>query len=97
VSGLPAPPAWRRLALGGAALFAVLLALAFAFFEGSTAGQLSRAQMVIERDRLLKALARMELALKREQITPQRYAREREIITARLVTLYRALERVEQG
>ena len=97
VSGLPAPPAWRRLALGGAALLAVLLALAFAFFEGSTTGQLSRAQMVIERDRLLKALARMELALKREQITPQRYAREREVITARLVTLYRALERVEQG
>jgi|GEM_PF-1597635 len=97
VGGLPAPPRWRRLALLGAALLAVLLAVAFALLEGSTAGQLSRAQMVIERDRLLKALARMEVALKREQITPQRYSREREVITARLVTLYRALERVEQG
>jgi len=96
IGGLPAPARWKRYAL----LAGVLLVSFFVFLvgtrEGDTSDQVSRDQMMIERDRLLKALARMELALKRGRITPQRYQREKETITARLVTIYRALEIVEQ-
>lgn len=96
IGGLPAPPLWKRYAL----LVGVLLISLFVFLvgtsEGDTSDTVSRDQMMIERDRLLKALARMELALKRGRITPQRYQREKETITARLVTIYRALEIVEQ-
>lgn len=60
--------------------------------EGST---LSRTQLIIERDQLLKALERLERLLGRDQISRPRYQREREAITARLVTIYRALERME--
>jgi hypothetical protein len=96
VLGMPAPPRWKRYALLIGSLLVGLFVLLIGSREGDTSDQVSRDQMMIERDRLLKALARMELALKRGRITPQRYQREREAITARLVTIYRALERVEQ-
>lgn len=96
VGGLPAPPLWKRYALLAGVIIVSLFVFLIGTKEGDTSDLVSRDQMMIERDRLLKALARMELALKRGRITPQRYQREKETITARLVTIYRALELVEQ-
>jgi len=96
VGGLPAPPMWKRYALLAGVTLVALFVLLIGTREGDTSELVSRDQMMIERDRLLKALARMEVALKRGRITPQRYQREKETITARLVTIYRALELVEQ-
>ena len=97
ILGLPAPPSWKRYALLAGVVIVAFFVLLVATKEGDTSEVLSRDHMIMERDRLLKALTRMELALKRGNITPQRYEREREAITARLVTIYRALERFEQA
>ncbi len=56
---------------------------------------LSRDHLIEERDRLVKALARMKRAVEKGRLPEVRYEREREAITARLVTLYKALDRVE--
>ena len=96
VLGLPIPPPWKRYTLYGAAIAVILLVLLLGSKSDQISGQVSRTHLLIERDRLLRALARMEIALKKKRITPQRYQREREVITARLVTLYRALDQVDQ-
>lgn len=96
IGGLPAPPLWKRYALLMSIVLVIFFVILIGTREGDTSDLVSRDQMMIERDRLLKALARMELALKKGRITPQRYQREKETITARLVTIYRALEIVEQ-
>ena len=93
ISGIPAPSAMSIYAtLGGslAALLAVFL------FGGRTAGQqLSRAHLVEERDRLVRALARMKKAVDKGKMSEGRFVKEEEVITARLVSLYRALDRLE--
>jgi hypothetical protein len=97
VSGLPIPPPWKRYTLYSAVVAVILLVLLLGSKSDQISGQVSRTHLLIERDRLLRALARMEIALKKKRITPQRYQREREMITARLVTLYRALDQVDQA
>ncbi len=96
IMGIPAAPMWRRQLLYAS----ILLVMVWVFWVGFASGQgeerLSRAHLQLERERLLKALARMEAALERKRITPARYQKEREVITARLVTIYRALERLDQ-
>lgn len=56
---------------------------------------LSRTHLVDERDRLVKALARMRRAVEKGRMNPARFEREREAIVARLVSLYRALDRLD--
>ena len=97
VEGLPAPPTWKRTVLFSSIGVLVFFFLIQIFRGEEGEAHISRTHILIERDRLLKALARMEIALNKKRITPQRYHREKEMITARLVTLYRALEQVDQG
>ena len=95
ISEIPAPSrAGKNILLGSiGAMF--IWVLWFGWRRQDGASTLSRTQLIIERDQLLKALERLERLLERKQISQPRYQREREAITARLVTIYRALERME--
>lgn len=96
LGGVPAEGGGRRLALGLALLGVLLLVLVgFRRAEGTSVGRISRAHLEAERDRLVRALARMRKAHDRGRMTATRYDREREAITARLATLYRTLDRLE--
>lgn len=97
IGGLPAPPLWHKQALIITSCLVALLVLLIGFRGEKASLGVSQSHLLIERDRLLKALARMEAALERKRITPARYQREREAITARLVTIYRALEELERN
>ena len=97
ISGLPTAGQLKPV------LMAVALLLVAAFvlfgFKGAPAGdseRLSRAHLENERDRLHKALERMRKAVEKGRLTPTRFEREQEAITARLVSLYRALDRLEK-
>jgi hypothetical protein len=95
VTGLPMHGRNKRIVLGGA-LVGVLLFVLFGF-RGEQKGteRLSRAHLIDERERLLRALARMRRAVERGQMTQGRFDREQEAVTARLVSIYRALDRLE--
>ncbi len=56
---------------------------------------MSRSHLVAERDRLVRALARMRRAVEKGKMSKARFEREREAITARLVSLYKALDRLD--
>lgn len=62
---------------------------------GSEGTVMSRSHLVAERDRLVRALARMRRAVEKGRMTEARFEREREAITARLVSLYKALDRLD--
>ena len=95
VTDIPAPSQkGKYLLLGTIGMIFVLLLVMGKTREGEES-TLSRTQLIIERDQLLKSLERLERIFTRKQITEARYRREREAITARLVTIYRALERIE--
>ncbi|MEE2645379.1 MAG: hypothetical protein VYD19_10635, partial [Myxococcota bacterium] len=91
VSGLPQAGLKQRQVMYLALALVTLLLIVLSLRKTGNAG-LSRAHLEGERDRLVQTIARLERALARGKITEKRYAREREAITARLVTLYRALE-----
>lgn len=96
VSGLPTKPVVGLYAtVGGILAVAGFLFLGFRRTTESGGETRSRAHLVAERDRLVKALARMRRARDKGHLTDARYDREREAITARLVSLYRALDRLE--
>jgi len=72
-----------------------VLVFIFAPRRTEVGGQLSRDHLVGERDRLVKALARMRRAVERGKLSKHRFEREEEAITARLVSLYRAIDRLD--
>ena len=80
-------------------LLALVLLGVFVFVlvprKAQSTGQLSRDHLVGERDRLVKALARMRRAVERGKLSKHRFEREEEAITARLVSLYRAIDRID--
>ncbi len=91
IGGIPAPtdlPYWAV----GAGLLGVLGWLLFGFRPDTSGARISRAHLIAERDRLVRALARMRRAVERGKLSETRFEREREAITARLVSLYRALD-----
>lgn len=63
--------------------------------EGAEGTVMSRTHLIAERDRLVRALARMRRAVEKGRMTQTRFEREREAITARLVSLYKALDRLD--
>ena len=95
-SGLPVGSQWKAWALL-AAVMIVFLGVFFGFRRSGGAGEAtrSRAHLENERDRLLKALERMRKAVAKGQLPEARFEREQEAITARLVSLYRALDRLD--
>lgn len=95
ITGIPAAPQWKRQALYAAIAFVLLWVFWLGFANEGRSSSLSRSHLLIEQERLLKALARMEAALERGKMTKARYQKEREAITARLVTIYRALEHLD--
>jgi hypothetical protein len=96
VRGLPAAAHSHELPviLGAFGVVAGVVLLGFRR-PASAPERLSRAHLETERDRLEKALARMRKAVTRGHMTQARFEREREAITARLVSLYRALDRLD--
>lgn len=81
-------------------LFAIVGALLFLIFafrrpDQGAGPRLSRSHLVDERDRLVRALARMRRAVEKGKMSSARFEREREAIVARLVSLYRALDRLD--
>jgi hypothetical protein len=97
IGGLPTGHRWKAVAVGFALL--VVVGLVFFGFRGAPAGdadRLSRAHLENERDRLHKALDRLRKAVEKGRLSPARFEREQEAITARLVSLYRALDRLEK-
>lgn len=79
------------------AILAVIGLVIFGFRRPADAegAVLSRTHLVAERDRLVRALARMRRAVEKGRMSQTRFEREREAITARLVSLYKALDRLE--
>lgn len=97
VDGLPVPSNWKAYTLL-AALGGVILVVLFGFRRSSSADGgpvLSRTHLIAERDRLVRALARMRRAHERGKMSEVRFTKEQEAITARLVSLYRALDRMD--
>ncbi|MCA9542944.1 MAG: hypothetical protein KC613_01095 [Myxococcales bacterium] len=95
VSGLPAP-SMTPLYLLLVAIIGVIAWVALGFRVKPGEHRLSRAHLVIERDRLIRTLARMRKATERGKLSKVRFEKEQEAITARLVSLYRALDRLDQ-
>ena len=95
ITGIPAAPQWKRKVLYAAIMFVLLWVFWLGFGSDEDSSSLSRSHLLIEQERLLKALARMEAALERGKMSKARYQKEREAITARLVTIYRALEHLD--
>jgi len=95
-SGLPVGSQWKAWTLLGAVVL-VFAAVFFGFRRDASVGEAprSRAHLENERDRLLKALERMRKALVKGHLPEARFEREQEAITARLVSLYRALDRLD--
>lgn len=97
ISGLPTGGRFKAVLMGVALL--LVCAVVFVGFRGAPEGEearLSRAHLENERDRLHKALERMRKAVEKGRLSPARFEREQEAITARLVSLYRALDRLEK-
>ncbi len=95
VSGLPSGSRTPRFLLL-AAMLGILAWVVFGFRSRGGEQRLSRAHLVIERDRLIRTLARMRKATERGKLSKNRFEKEQEAITARLVSLYRAIDRVEK-
>ncbi|MFZ4738739.1 MAG: hypothetical protein ACOYM9_22480 [Bradymonadia bacterium] len=97
IGGLPVGSSWKAWSLLGCVV-AVVLGVVLGFRRQGAEGEarLSRAHLENERDRLLKALARMRKAVERGRLPAARFEREQEAITARLVSLYRALDRLDE-
>ena len=81
------------------ALVIVTLVVLFGFRrrEGDTGLRLSMSHLESERDRLVRILARMRKAKERGKLSEVRYEKEQEAITARLVSLYRAIDRLKEN
>ena len=98
IAGLPTSGQLRPIVMGAALLG--VIAFVFLGFRAPAAGEstrLSRAHLENERDRLQKALDRMRKAVDKGRLSAARFEREQEAITARLVTLYRTLERLDNA
>lgn len=96
VSGLPVAPNWKLYALVAGVLIVIAIVLfGFRRRETEDGPVLSRTHLITERDRLVRALARMRRAHERGKMSEVRFTKEQEAITARLVSLYRALDRTE--
>ena len=94
ITGVPARSRVKQwLVLGGVLLSIVVVF--FGFRREDKTPRMSRAHLVAERDRLVRALARMRRAKEKGRISDVRFEREKEAITARLVSLYRALDRAD--
>ena len=96
VTGLPS-----RTHLGELSLLAVCLAMIAFVVLGfrrpvDAPAQLSRSHLEAERDRLLSALDRLRKAATKGRVTQAHFEREQEVIAARLVTLFRALDVLAQ-
>lgn len=97
IGGIPAFDKLKHgLLLGSIGL--IFLFIVFGFRRSDAlrdTTRLSRAHLEDERDRLSNALRRLRKAVDRGRITRTRFEREQEAITARLVTLYTALDKLD--
>ena len=95
IGNLPERNKNAEYALLGVSILIILVVL-FGFRRETTEGgaRLSLGHLEAERDRLIKALARMRKAHEKGRMSDARFTREQEAITARLVSLYRAIDRL---
>lgn len=95
VSGLPIERNLAFWVMGLLSLVAALWVLLGFKRSPQATARLSRAHLTAERDRLVRTLGRMRKAHERGKMPTVRFEREQEAITARLVSLYRALDRLD--
>ena len=94
IANIPAPSR-ANLYFLVVSIIVLTLVVVFGFRAGSQeARALSKSHLTEERDRLLKAMARLAKALERGIISPVKHRKETEAIKARLVSLYRAIDRL---
>ncbi|MEE2755802.1 MAG: hypothetical protein VYA30_04040 [Myxococcota bacterium] len=96
IGGLPVPSKLPYQILV-AAVVLVILIVVFGFRRQPEEQGLvlSLSHLETERDRLVKVLARMRKAHEKGRMPTPRFEREQEAITARLVSLYRAIDRLK--
>jgi hypothetical protein len=96
VTGLPVPSHTKSwVVLFGVLAVALLVVFGFRRTGDAKGARFSRSHLTAERDRLVRTLARMRKAHEKGRMPTVRFEREQEAITARLVSLYRALDRLD--
>ena len=95
IGNIPAASRANLYFLVGSIVF-VLLVVVFGFRAQATDERtFSKSQMMEERDRLVRALARVKRAWEKGLISENKHRKEEEAIRARLVSLYRALDQMD--
>jgi hypothetical protein len=96
VAGLPVPSQLPNQLLIAAVILTILIVVfGYRRQEGDSGLRLSLSHLENERDRLVKVLARMRRARDKGKLSVARFEREQEAITARLVSVYRAIDRLK--
>ena len=95
IGNIPAASRANLYFLVGSIVF-VLLVVVFGFRAQATDERtFSKSHMMEERDRLVRALARLKRAWEKGLISENKHRKEEEAIRARLVSLYRALDQMD--
>ena len=95
IANIPAASQANIYFLVGSIVFVFLLVV-FGFRNESTAERtFSKSHLIDERDRLVRALARLKRALEKGLISENKHRKEAEAIRARLVSLYRAIDQMD--
>ena len=96
VGGLPVPSKLPyQLLVASVILVVLFVVFGFRRRPEDDGLVLSLSHLETERDRLVKVLARMRKAHEKGRMPTKRFEREQEAITARLVSLYRAIDRLK--
>ncbi len=97
IGNIPAASRANLYFLVGSIVF-VLLVVLFGFRAQPTEERtFSKSHMMDERDRLVRALARLKRAWEKGLISDNKHRKEAEAIRARLVSLYRAIDQLDVG
>ena len=95
IGNIPAASRANLYFLVGSIVFVFLL-ITFGFRTQATSERtFSRSHLVDERDRLVRALARLKRAWEKGLISENKHRKEEEAIRARLVSLYRAIDHMD--
>jgi hypothetical protein len=96
IEGLPATTLLPEYVLISAVVLVIFIILfGYRRREGDQGVKLSVSHLMAERDRLVRALARLRKAHEKGKLPTVRFEREEEAVLARLVSVYRAIDLLE--